>query len=72
MSAKKVAWGLGVVFLIGLVIILLTDTLTPTLDRIWEWMFRDMLKIEPVPPSPFQSSLDNAPVYAKIDTNLII
>lgn len=72
MSAKKVAWGLGVVFLIGLVIIALSGSLVDTLDGIWTWIFKDMLKIDPVPPSPFQSSLDNAPVYAMIDTNLII
>lgn len=71
MSAKKVALSLGIVFLIGIVIILLSKTLTPTLDGIWNWMFEDMLKIDPAPPSPFQSSLDNVPVYAMIDTNLI-
>lgn len=71
MSAKKVAWGLGVVFLIGLVIIALSGSLVETLDGIWTWIFKDMLKIDPVPPSPF-SSLDIAPVYAMIDTNLII
>ena len=72
MSAKKVALSLGIVFLIGLVIIALTGSLVETLDGIWNWIFEDMLEIDPAPPSPFSSSLDTVPVYAMIDTNLII
>jgi len=52
-SVQKIALGLGGVFLIGLVILALTGNLVPTLDAIWNWMFEDMLQINPPPPSPF-------------------
>lgn len=72
MSAKKVALSLGIVFLIGIVIVVVAANLRGGfLTRLWNWIFEDMLQIEDPPPSPFDSSLDNAPVYAMIDTNLI-
>ena len=43
---RKVALTLGIIFLIGLVITLLTDTLYPFLNALWDWVFRTIFKIQ--------------------------
>ena len=72
MSAKKVALSLGIVFLIGLVIVFLNGSLVETLDGIWNWMFKDMLKIDPAPPSPFAGVIVDIPVYTALSDNVIL
>ena len=52
---RKVALTLGIIFLIGIVITLMTDTLVPFLNALWDWVFRTIFKIQDAPPSPFGS-----------------
>lgn len=59
---RKIALALGAVVIIGVIIALLTGTIQDTLDKIWNWIFEDQLKIKNPPPSPF-ASLNNSPVH---------